>query len=382
MPKKTAHETAVDTLLSETERDEYARRVQALRSRNVLLTGHPMSATPTDRLRNARLLFDAELAGGALSDLPLLTPAVLRAVRTRRIPPGPWRVAQQVRYKLRGRPGGLDYENGVAEPQAAARRAVLGAAATAPPRFLVRVDEFPDASAWDDGGPCGTAAYERFHEIMAGAEVPYLVAVLPRVNREPLEPAVTEARALREGEVAMLGRLAREGVSFALHGFDHSTRHPAPRRHSELCGLGPAQTEALLDEGLAELAHYDVHPEVFVPPYNRFDAAQLAPLERRFKVICGGPESIGLLGFQGGPQWRGEAVYLPSYMPFYGRAGQLLDPVARAIDRAQGLWVPLVLHWSWEAETGWRELERLASLLAPWAVPWGDLDAAIERSCV
>jgi transcriptional regulator with XRE-family HTH domain len=38
MPGKTAHEAAVDALLSEAERAEYARRVQALRSRNALLT--------------------------------------------------------------------------------------------------------------------------------------------------------------------------------------------------------------------------------------------------------------------------------------------------------------------------------------------------------
>jgi transcriptional regulator with XRE-family HTH domain len=38
MPKKTAHQAAVNALLSETERAEYARRVQALRSRNTLLT--------------------------------------------------------------------------------------------------------------------------------------------------------------------------------------------------------------------------------------------------------------------------------------------------------------------------------------------------------
>jgi transcriptional regulator with XRE-family HTH domain len=38
MPKKTAHQAAINALLSETERVEYARRVQALRSRNTLLT--------------------------------------------------------------------------------------------------------------------------------------------------------------------------------------------------------------------------------------------------------------------------------------------------------------------------------------------------------
>jgi hypothetical protein len=341
---------------------------------------HGAGGACVEEQRGARLLFDAELASGALAGPPPWTPVVLKAVRPRPVPPRPWRVAQQVRYKLRGQPGGLDYERAVAEPLEAARRSVLGAAATAPPRFLVRVDEFPHAAAWDEGNRFGTSAYERFHEIMAGAGVPYLVAVLPRVSREPLVPSATESRALRQGEVEMLGRLAHEHVSFALHGLDHSTRFASPRRHSELCGLDPAETEALLEEGLGELARYDVHPDVFVPPYNRFDAAQWAPLARRFTVICGGPESIGLMGFQSTPQWRGDVVYLPSYAPFYGRAGELLAPVRQAIDRGLGLWVPLVLHWGWEAEAGWRELERLAELLAPHAAPWGDFHLAVERS--
>ncbi len=37
MPKRTAHDAAVGALLSDTERAEHARRVQALRSRNALL---------------------------------------------------------------------------------------------------------------------------------------------------------------------------------------------------------------------------------------------------------------------------------------------------------------------------------------------------------
>jgi DNA-binding phage protein len=38
MPKQTVHQSAFDALLSEGERAEHARRVQALRSRNALLT--------------------------------------------------------------------------------------------------------------------------------------------------------------------------------------------------------------------------------------------------------------------------------------------------------------------------------------------------------
>lgn len=38
MPKKTAHQTAVNALLSEAERAEHARQAQALQARNAMLT--------------------------------------------------------------------------------------------------------------------------------------------------------------------------------------------------------------------------------------------------------------------------------------------------------------------------------------------------------
>ena len=87
---------------------------------------------------------------------------------------------------------------------------------------------------------------------------------------------------------------------------------------------GAGETEQLLDDALAELARHEIRPDVFVPPYNRFDARQFEALARRFAVVCGGPESIGLMGFQRTPQWRGETVYLPSYAPVYGRAARVL----------------------------------------------------------
>ncbi len=123
---------------------------------------------------------------------------------------------------------------------------------------------------------------------------------------------------------------------------------------------------------LAELAGAGISTEVFVPPYNRFDAAQLGPLAERFQIVCGGPESIGQLGFQSTPQWRGETVYLPAYAPFYGRAAEVRPAVERAIEARWGLWVPIVLHWGWEAEDGWTDLEELARLLAGYASPWPD----------
>jgi hypothetical protein len=329
-----------------------------------------------DQLRTARLLFDAELAAGTLAPRALLASAVRLATRVRGVPPRPVRLAEQVRYKL----GKLDFETAVAGPLLAARRAALGKSGAAKPRFLIRVDEFPHYRTWDDPERYGTARFERFHEIMAGAGVPYLVAVLPRVAREPLSPSASGSRPLEPEEVAMLRRLSCERVSLGLHGRDHRTRFASPRRHSELCGLSPAATEELLEDALGELARHEIRPDVFVPPYNRFDARQFEALARRFEVVCGGPESIGTMGFHSTPQWRGEAVYLPSYAPVYGRAADVLPALERAIERAAGLWVPVVLHWGWELRAGWGALERLADRIAPYAAGWEDFHGAIERS--
>ena len=343
--------------------------------------------------RNARLLFDAELTAGSLSSEMLYSAAVRRAARVRSVPRLSVRLGEQVLYKL----GLPPFERAVIEPPLAARRAVCrgsgSAAATeavrdgpeavhddVPTRILLRVDEFPHYQAWDRSRRFGSERFARFHEILAGAGVPYLLAVSPRVSRDPLSPVDIGSRGLAEDEATLLGRLAEEGVTFAMHGRDHRSRFKSPRRRSELCGLGREQTEGLIDTGLAELAEHGIATDVFVPPFNRFDARQLPWLARRFAVVCGGPESIGKLGFQRTPQWRGEAVYLPSYAPFYGGAGEVLRALPRAIGCAGGLWLPVVLHWGWEAEAGWRELEMLAARVAPYAAPWEDFLATVERS--
>jgi Uncharacterized protein conserved in bacteria (DUF2334) len=285
-------------------------------------------------------------------------------------------VAEQLRYKL----GSLNFDSNVVDPLLAARASALGGDGAGAPRFLIRVDEFPHYQAWDDPDRFGSAEFERFHAIMADAGVPYLLAVLPRVSHEPLSPAARDSRPLDDTEAAILHRLASERVSFGLHGRDHRTRFSSPRRHSELCGLTIDQTERLLDDALAELAQHEIRPGVFVPPYNRFDERQLGPLARRFEIVCGGPESVGLMGFQRPPQWRGEVVYLPSYAPVYGRAAQVLGAVERMVERGAGLWVPVVLHWGWEADRDFADLESLLERISPYAAHWEDFHAAIVRS--
>jgi hypothetical protein len=335
------------------------------------------AADDLDAARSARLLFDAEIEAGALAPKEAVVPPVLDAVRARSVPPAPLRLVQDVERKL----GRLDHERAVDAPLVDARRAVLGDAAAAPPRFLVRVDEFPHYQAWDDPARFGSDGFARFHETLQTAGVPYLVAALPRVSRAPLDPAGTESRALTDEEAALLRHAAGSaGVAIALHGRDHRTRFASPRRHSELCGLDPAATEALLDDALAELDRHGIYPDVFVAPYNRFDAAQWPALAQRFPIVCGGPESIRRIGFQRTPVWREDAVYLPAYSPYYGHARDVLPAAERAIVQQTGLWTPLVLHWGWESDAGWRELEALCARIAPFAAEWTDFRAAVERS--
>lgn len=259
------------------------------------------------------------------------------------------------------------------------RLAPVGEAA-GPPRVLLRVDEFPHARAFDSGGRFGTEAFRRFHAVLAEAGVPYLLAITPRVSRDYLDPEVEEWRPLDDAEVETMRELAAEGVVFGLHGLDHRTRHDSPRRHSELCGLSPTATEERIDAARQSFADLGLQTPVFVAPFNRFDAAQYDILARRFEVVCGGPESVRLLGFGVAPTWRGEAVYLPSYPPLYGHAGEVAAGVARMSDLGAAVWAPATLHWGWEIEDDFAALRRLCRTLDGNAAHWRDFLAAVESS--
>lgn len=284
-------------------------------------------------------------------------------LKTRAVPPLPVRVAQRVAMKA----GLLTYERGLV-------RTVDG-----PPRFLVRVDEFPHYLAADEPGRFGVDASRRFHETLAAAGVPYLMAILPRVATRPLDPTADGDRALTDEEIAFLGKMQHEHVTFGLHGLNHRTRYARPQRHSELCGLSERELAALLDSALGELAKANVRPRVFVPPYNRFDAAQYPLLADRFDVVCGGPESVPLMGFHPGPQWRGDAVYLPCYPPLYGTADECRPVVAKLIEQQVGTWIPIVLHPGWEARAP-ATLQAFADEVAPYAASWDDFLSAVDAS--
>jgi hypothetical protein len=322
----------------------------------------------------------ADLARNASFHLGVDDPAALprgarRILTPAPVPPAPLRTAQRVAMKL----GRLDWGRSYLRPLVAARREVLGDAAAGPPRFLVRVDEFPYYTSFDR--PQDVDMSRRFHAVMAEAGLPHLMSVLPQLTHAPLSAGASGGRELGGEEIELLEQMRRDGVTFAQHGATHRTRDERPRHRSELCGLGPAETEELLESGRRRLLDAGVgDTRIFVPPFNRFDAAQYELLARRFDVVCGGPESVALMGFHGGPLWRGGAVYLPCYAPLYADARTILPAAERLIDMAPGTWVPIVLHTSWEQEDDFAALARLAGRIAPHAVSWEQLLSEARRS--
>jgi hypothetical protein len=301
--------------------------------------------------------------------------AAVRALSPRPVPPAPLRTAQRIAMKL----GRIDWERSWLQPLMAARESVLGEAAAGPPRFLVRVDEFPYYTSYDR--PRDIEMSRKFHHVMAAAGVPHLMSVLPQLTHAPLTVGSSGGRPLGEEEIDLLEQMRRDGVTFAQHGTTHRTRFESPRRRSELCGLPPNQAERLLEQGSRQLVEAGIaSTRVFVPPFNRFDAEQYPLLAARFDVVCGGPESVALMGFHGGPLWRGNAVYLPCYAPLYADARTILPMAEQLIDLAPGTWIPIVLHTSWEQGDDFRALQRLAERIAPYAASWEDLLAEVERS--
>jgi Uncharacterized protein conserved in bacteria (DUF2334) len=243
----------------------------------------------------------------------------------------------------------------------------------------VRVDEFPYYSGLDTP-KFGLEASRRFHAVMAEERVPHLMSVVPQWTHDPLNPAASGGRPLDEKDRALLEQMRRDGVTFAQHGHTHRTRRTGPTRQSEMCGLRAEELDALLEQGRVKLAEGGIVPRILVPPFNRFDAEQWPILERRYDVITGGPESVALMGFHGGPLWRGSAVYLPCYAPLYDTASAVLPAIDAIVDSGVAGWVPIVLHMGREIDDDYAALRRLARRVAPYVASWEDLLASVDAS--
>jgi len=226
----------------------------------------------------------------------------------------------------------------------------------------------------------GIGPSTEFHSVLAGAGIPYLMAIVPQLVHDPLDPNASGGRPLDEVERGLIRQMAADGVTFAAHGLTHRTRDVHPRRRSEFGDLTAADAGALAEESLRLLAEIGVHPRVFVPPFNRFTSEQYRALTSRFDVVTGGPESIALMGPQPSRRWLGNGVYFPCYSPLYGRSREVQDALTKLVERKPGTWVQATLHLSWEVDDGLEDLRRLADWLAPYAVSWEEFLAAVRST--
>ncbi len=286
------------------------------------------------------------------------------------------------RFQARAvRRGALSYDPDVTDPFVAARTAVLGPdAAAGRPKILLRVDGFPHHLASDRDGDRGCAAFARVHALLHDAGVPYLLSVLPWVPDSALDPGSDGWRPHDEDERALLGQLRREGVAFGVHGLDHRTRDAREDRRSELHALKGKDLTDRLDAAVQTMRDEALHADVFVAPWDRFDASQYAELAARWDVVTGGPSTVAGFGFHATPLWRGDAVYLPAYPPLVGPPRTIADAVEHLAARRTGLWTPVVLDWAQAVEGAWEDLVGFAHALAGLARPWDEFLAAIAFS--
>jgi peptidoglycan/xylan/chitin deacetylase (PgdA/CDA1 family) len=237
---------------------------------------------------------------------------------------------------------------------------------TAP--FLVRVDDFP---AWIESMDQFVPAsdFERFHRVLAKHSIPYMIAVTPQPALRPLDLRDRRTRTLTEQECGILRSIAVEGATLGLHGVTHSTRDP--RKHAEFARMDDRAFQERIVYGDLELERQTgTRARVFVPPFNRMSPPQLELLGKRFRVVCGGPESVVTLGRKDPGRLSDNSRYLPSYPPFYGRAYEIL----RAIDGPPPTDLCcLTLHWEWERRRTYDELDTLCAALRGRVAHWNEI---------
>jgi hypothetical protein len=236
------------------------------------------------------------------------------------------------------------------------------------PVFLVRVDDFP---RWD----LLTKDFLRFHEVLLKHDIPYLLGVIPFRSQNPLMPSNKSFRKLRPADLDILSNLKLSGVNIAMHGVTHQTVRSF--RKSEIIGVSKSILEKRITAGLKELNSHGIQTDIFIPPFNSFDLASAEILCKYFKIICGGPESVPLIGLKTAPSFIGDTLYMPSYYPAYGRSKQIIPFVERVKQLDEFVVVPITLHWAWESNNAFSALGDFCKSISGRVISWTDYRSLI-----
>jgi hypothetical protein len=234
------------------------------------------------------------------------------------------------------------------------------------PVCVIRVDDFP---RWD----LQFSDYEKFHNILRNNKIPYLLGVTPHAALHPLEVDCTEFLNLEKDEIEFLKAAKQQSVTIAFHGYNHKTNGEA---RSEFDSIDQRAIEQKIENGLRYLKeNIGVTTDIMIPPFNHFGRWTIPILGKYFRIICGGPETLPILGLAQSPSLlEDNIVYIPSYRPLYGRTAYINRFLKKFIKKQKYAFLPITIHWAWEENEGYKDLQEFCSLIQNFdVISWDNL---------
>lgn len=220
-------------------------------------------------------------------------------------------------------------------------------------RFLIRIDDYPSPRAQSQD-------FVQFHKIAVQFKIPYLLAVTP----------FYEGRKLTQDEVELLQRCNAEGAAIGVHGFTHQKRNPPYA--NELLGMPQKELAEKITAAKHYFQEHHIETQIFIPPFNAYDASTLRLLAQHFPVLCGGPESVTSVGYRIF-SFIGESLYVPSYRGVYDVRPRDFNFIENLKHQKGHSIIPITLHWANEVKNRFSKVKDLCALLSGSVMPWTEL---------
>ncbi|MCX7956696.1 MAG: DUF2334 domain-containing protein [Endomicrobia bacterium] len=235
-------------------------------------------------------------------------------------------------------------------------------------KFLLRVDDFP---RWD----IHTEEFFRFYEILDKHKIPFLLGVTPFVYLP--SKSNDRYRELTEKEVRFLKNAINDNmIEIALHGVTHKAI--SSKIKSEFISLPEQEVVDKIKKALFSLKEFKI--ESFIPPFNSIDTNNYFVLKNFFSIICGGKETIKYLGFYISPCCLYDTLYVPSYIPIYGYAEDILKYLKKLAVYEDEIILPITLHWSWELKNNFEYVHLLVQTIKNKVLKWKELLKIFKES--
>jgi len=234
------------------------------------------------------------------------------------------------------------------------------------PKIFIRVDDFPYFDL-------DNAEFLRCHEIFEALEIPYILGVTPFWEFEQgkvRELSCKDARILRQ---------CRPLATLALHGFSH---HPYPEfiLPDELDHYSASEIDVLMRRTRCKWEELGLDfPTSLIVPFNTISLATFIRFSRYFRYIFGGPASLSTLGGRSLYERIGEAYWLPSYQPYYGRCSYMLKFLRKSEPAKKECYIPLTIHWGWERTDDFKAMKQLLLALRERTVSFEQVCAWLSK---